>query len=185
MTSARIVYTRPDGGVTVGKPTQWCLDMLANGGFWAGKPRAWLDEQIERGIRAGRNERAVRRYLRAMQEGGCTTAEAYEIIRDRDFAHMGTGHELWQHADLPDRWFRDAWRRSHNGGPIFIDLAAARRQQFKRIRWAADRENARRQQDLDLCCDPIVLPLGEIRDRIHKAESADELRRIWPDALAR
>ena len=58
--------------------------------------------------------------------GGCTTAEAYGIIRDRDCSHLGTGCELWDASDLPtDRRYRNAWRRSHNGGPIYIDDRAA------------------------------------------------------------
>jgi hypothetical protein len=178
----RIVYTRPDGGVVVCTPTRWCISMLANGGFFPGGGVA-VEQQVERGLAAGRKEWAVRRYVRAMQDGGCTTAEAYEIVRDRDCGHLGSGFELWAAGDLPDRWFRDAWQRSHNGGPIMIDLKAARAIQFRRIKMAAERENKRRAAEIDLFDHLIELPLGAIRDRIHKAQGVDELRRIWPQEL--
>ena len=78
--------------------------------------------QIERQIAAGHDADAARRFVIAMQFGGCSTAEAYGIIRDRDCAHLGTGCELWDVKDIPtDRTYRDAWRRSHNGGPIWLD----------------------------------------------------------------
>ena len=66
-------------------------------------------------------------FVMAMQFGGCTDAEAYEIMRDRFCAHLGSGIELWDTTDVPkDRWFREAWVRSHNGGPIDISLTKAR-----------------------------------------------------------
>lgn len=179
----RIVYTRPDGGVTACTPTRWCLARLSSGGFFPGGPAA-VDSQVERGLAIGRKEWAVRRYVRAMQDGGCTTAEAYEIIRDRDCAHLGSGFELWSADGLPDRWFRDAWRRSHNGGPITIDINAARTIQFRKIKAAADRENRRRTAEIDLFDCPLTLPLGALRDRIRRADSVDDLRRIWPEELA-
>jgi hypothetical protein len=179
-----IVYTRHDGGVSVRWPTRWALRALASSGFWDRYPEDFFENQVESGIAQGRSERAIRRYIRAMRDGGCTTAEAYEIIRDRDCAHLGTGHELWRFDELPDRWFRDAWRRSHNGGPISIDLKTARRIQFQRIRDAVQHEATRRAADIDLFERPVEIPLGALRDRIHQAESADELRRVWPQELA-
>jgi len=177
-----IVYTRADNRVCVCWPSANCIAWLSNGGRWQCTPK-WLEEQAQRHIQAGHGEHAVRRYIRAMQEGGCTTADAYEIIRDRDCGHLGTGHELWSAEDLPDRWFRDAWRRSHNGGPMSIDLKAARTIQFRRIKAAMDSEDKRRAAEIDLFDRPIEIPLGAIRDRIHKAGSTAELRRVWPDEL--
>ena len=37
----------------------------------------------------------------AIQFGGCTDAEAYELMRDRFCTHLGTGIELWDTADVP------------------------------------------------------------------------------------
>jgi hypothetical protein len=181
----RIVYTRHDGGVNVCSPTPWALRVLASGGFWDRHPEDFFESQVESGIAQGRSESAIRRYIRAMRDGGCTTAEAYEIIRDRDCAHLGTAHELWDEASLPDRWFRDAWRRSHNGGPISVDLNTARRIQFRRIKTAAECENKRRAAEIDLFERPVELPFGVLRDRIHKADSVEELHSVWPDELRR
>ena len=38
----------------------------------------------------------------AMQFGGCTDAEAYELMRDRFCAHLGSGIELWDVDDVPN-----------------------------------------------------------------------------------
>ncbi len=176
----RIVYTRPDGGVNVCQPSEWAIAWLANGGFWRAHPEICVDEQVERSVAQGRYEYAVRRYIRAMDKGGCTTAEAWEIIKDRDCGHLGSGFEVWSIGELPDRWFRDAWRRSANGGPISIDIRAARKIQFQRIGSAIADENKRRSEDLDRFDLPVEIPMGPIRDRLHKASDPDEIRRIWP-----
>jgi hypothetical protein len=66
-----------------------------------------------------------------------TTAEAYAIMRDRFCAHLGTGCELWNTADVPtESTYRNAWRRSHNGGAIVIDERVARAMDEARA-WAA------------------------------------------------
>ena len=105
--------------------------MTGGGGRWDAEirflPRGFMDRQIAAQARHGVGERAAARFVRAMQWGGLTTAEAYAVMRDRFCAHLGTGCELWDTADVPrDRTYRDAWRRSHNGGPIVIDEIKAR-----------------------------------------------------------
>ena len=119
----RIVYTRPDQGVSVFAPSLTALSyMTGGGGRWDGAPRGFLERQIEAQSKNGVGEWAARRFVTAMQFGGLTTAEAYGVMRDRFCAHLGTACELWSLEDLPkDRVHRDAWRRSHNGGPIWID----------------------------------------------------------------
>lgn len=167
-----IVYTRADGGVEICHPADECLSAMSCGGYWDDRPRGFLDEQIERQTEAGIHRRAAVQFARAMQFGGCTQAEALTIIRDRDCAHRGTAHELWRLADVPqDRWFRDAWRRSHNGGPIGIDMAAARKIQLANAVRAAQAVKA-------------DLQLARWRDRMRKAETPEELRQIWPRGLA-
>jgi hypothetical protein len=123
----RIVYTRHDGGVSICCPSANVIRWMGTGGRWAGYPRGFVDIQIERQIAAGIHADAAARFARALAFGGCTEAEALAIVRDRDCAHKGTGIELWDVDDVPsDRTYRDAWRRSHNGGPIIIDEKAAR-----------------------------------------------------------
>lgn len=171
MTQA-IVYTRPGGGVDVCYPSSECLEAMSCGGLWDDRPRGYLDEQIERQVAAGIHRWAAERFARAVQFGGCSQAEAFAIIRDRDCGHMGTGHEIWDLADVPkDRWFRDAWRRSHNGGPIGVDMAAARKIQLTRIGEAAKRGKA-------------GLQLARWRERMRQAETPDQLRQVWPRGLA-
>src|SRR5262245_6823763 len=122
----RIVYTRPGGGVSICAPSHTALRfMTGGGGRWDDVlrwDRDFLDRQIAEQAKYGVGEWAAARFVRAMQFGGLTSAEAYAVMRDRFCAHLGTGCELWDTADVPrDRTYRDAWRRSHNGGPIIID----------------------------------------------------------------
>jgi hypothetical protein len=131
MSRKRIVYTRHDGGVSICAPSLTALRyMTSGGGRWDAEirhlPSGFLDRQIERQARHGVGEWAAARFVRAMQFGGLTDAEAYGVMRDRFCAHLGTGCELWDVEDVPtERTYRDAWRRSHNGGPIIIDPKAA------------------------------------------------------------
>jgi len=124
----RIVYTRPDGGVSICAPSLTALAyMTGGGGRWDGYPRGFIERQIAAQAADGVGEDNAARFVRAMQFGGCSTPEAYGVMRDRFCFHLGTGCELWNVEDVPtDRTYRDAWRRSHNGGPIVIDEAKAR-----------------------------------------------------------
>ena len=180
----RIVYTRPDGGVSVCAPSHTALRfMTGGGGRWDGYPRGFLDRQIAKQSEEC-GERNAHRFVMAMQLGGCTDAEAYELMRDRFCAHHGTGIELCDVGDVPkDRWFRDAWVRSHNGGPIDISLPKAKGIQFRRIKQAVDIENSRRLSEMDLCDQPIALDWTAIRDGIRGAGDIGSLRRIWPKEL--
>lgn len=121
----RIVYTRHDGGVSVCAPSLTALAyMTGGGGRWDGFPRGFLERQIAKQAEEC-GEWAAVRFVRAMQFGGCSTPEAYGIMRDRFCSHLGTGCELWDVQDVPtDRRYRNAWRRSHNGGPIYLDQRA-------------------------------------------------------------
>ena len=176
-----IVYNRQDGGVTICHPTDWAISVMGCGGLWDAFPRGYLDTQIERQIARGVPKDAARRYARAVQFGGCTTAEALEIIRDRD-CFMGMSHELWDRSDIPtDRWFRDAWKRSHNGGPIYVDFAKAKPIQSSRIADAILEKNRRRAGEL---LDPIAVDLQPLRNRISMARDERELRQIWPKELS-
>lgn len=165
-----IIYTRPDGGVAVCRPMANVIRWMSCGGRRGDLPRGYLEAQIDRQAADGFDPGTVRRFFHAMHFGGCTTAEAYEIIRDRDCAPHGTAHELMSFADLPDQWFRNAWRRGHNGGPIGIDMTAARKIQLRRIKSAATKHKA----DLEL---------PRWRERIRRASSPEHLRQIWPRGL--
>lgn len=188
----RIVFTRPsDGGVTVTTPTPWALDIMCNGGgLWDDRPRGFIDEMVRRKtcptLQKNRHitEAAAWRFVRAMQYGGCTTAEAYDIIREHDCTRGGDGilHELLDWDELPDRWFRDAWRRSSNGGPPSVDLEKARQIQWRRLLDAVSRENKKRELDL-FGLPPIKLSRLTYQTAIKHARDDEELRRIWVPSL--
>lgn len=62
------------------------------------------------------------RWIRALDQGGLSEREAVALIIEKDAPAYSTAHEIVNCSDLPqDRTYRDAWRRSHNGGPIYID----------------------------------------------------------------
>ena len=132
MTRKHIVTTAPDGRVLITTPslTAMCF-VTCGGGRWDDElqhePPGFLERQIAEQAKNGVGEWAARRFVMAMQDGGCTVEEAYGIMLDRFAAHLGTGHELWPTEDIPtDHTYRNAWRRSHNGGPILINPRKAR-----------------------------------------------------------
>jgi hypothetical protein len=99
--TARIVYTRPDGGVAICAPSTDLIVWMGCGGLFGRVPAGFAETETERQIAEGRCPDAVRRFVRAVLYGGCSTAEALAIIRDRDCGHLGTGHELWSARDIP------------------------------------------------------------------------------------
>ena len=179
-----IVYTRFDGGVSICYPTDDVISWMSCGGYWNNRPRGFLEAQIERQIADGRDPDASRRFAHAVQFGGRTTAEALEIIRDRDCAHLGTAIELWSRDEVPtDRWYRNAWYRSPNGGPIGVSLKLAKPIQFKHIKTAVDAETKRRSEDFKLFDVPVDVDLSVIRESIYRARDEVELRSVWPKGL--
>lgn len=178
-----ILYTRHDGGVSINYPTADIFHVMQNGGYWGHKPRGYVQTQIERQIQAGIDADHARRFAHAVAFGGCTKAEVWEIIRDRDCARHGTLHELIDVSDLPDRWFRDAWRRSSNGGPPSVDLEKAKPIQWRKLLDAVSRENKRRELDL-FGLPPIKFPRLTYQNAIEHARDDEELRRIWLDGLS-
>jgi hypothetical protein len=178
----KILYTKHDGGVAVCHPAQECLRAMQVGGYWNDRPRGFVEAQIERQIAAGHRPDAAARFARALAFGGLTEREAYEIIRDRDCGHRGTAHELIDFDELPDRWFRNAWTRSHNGGPVGISLEKARPIQWARIRAAVKAEAAARAEAFDPRPE-LRVDWGAIRSSIKRAGDVDDLRRIWPGGM--
>ena len=177
-----IVYTRHDGGVSVCYPTPEIFHVMQCGGFWDDRPRGFIEKQIERQVSDGIAPDHAKRFAYAVAFGGCTQAEVWEIVRDRDCARHGTLHELIDVSDLPDRWFRDAWRRSSNGGPPSVDLEKAKPIQWQKLVDAVSRENKRRELDL-FGPPPIELPRLTYQNAIKRARDDDELRRIWVPEL--
>lgn len=180
-----IVSTRSDGGVSLTYPTAEIMSWLTLGGAPEGYfGRINWDAQIDEMTKRGVYETVAVRYVHGLQAGGFTDAEAYELLRDRDTKPEWTGKELWDLSEVStDRWYRNAWRRSPNGGPIYIDLQRAKPVQFSRIRTAIHEENTRRVNDIDLFDALVEYDLLEIKRRILQASSEPELRSIWPMEL--
>jgi len=178
-----ILYTRHDGGVSISYPTSEIIRVMQVGGYWNDRPRGFIQTQIERQIADGIPEFAAVRYANAVTFGGCTEAEGWGIIRDRDCLRHGTLHELIDTEELPpDRWFRDAWYRSSNGGPVAISLEKARPIQWDRLRRAVERENKKRREAFDELPE-IQIDKSRIKSAIKHARDDEELRRVWVEGV--
>jgi len=179
-----ILYTRHDGGVSINYPTAEIFTVMQSGGFWNDKPHGFVNEQIELQIANGIDQKHAKRFAHAVAFGGCTEAEVWEIIKDRDCARHGFLHELIDTSELPDRWFRDAWRRSSNGGPPSVDLEKARPIQWQRILHAVSQENKKRELDL-FGKAPIRISKLRYQSAIRNARDDEELRKVWPSSLSK
>lgn len=178
-----IVYTRHrDGGVDVCTPTREIFQIMQCGGYWDWMPRGFVDQQVALQIEGGIAPDHAARFAKAVAFGGCSEAEVWDIIKDRDCARLGTLHEMQTTDELPDRWFRNAWYRSRNGGPIGIDLERARLIQWDRLLFASDEANKRRARALR----PLPpIEIGDTyRSEIERVSDIDRLRKIWPEELA-
>lgn len=170
----RIIYNRKnDGGVSVCEPSARALWHLQNGGRWPHAPRGWLQEQIDRQIADNIPASVARTFVNGMMWGGMTEFDAWTTIVQRDCERHGNVIDIIAADDLPDRWFRDAWYRSPNGGPIGIDLPKARVIQWQKIERAAERAKRKR------------LPRLTLQRAIANARDEHELRKVWLDGLER
>lgn len=185
MSNAVFLLTRfKDGGVRVQHPARECIRALMSGGYYGRVSLGFIDKQIERQIKDGRRPDAAARFTNALIYGCGTERRAVEILRDRDCAHVGFNIELIDLDELPDRWFRDAWSRSTNGGPVSIDLKAARRIQWRKIREAVCDERLFRSLNL-VALPPLKVERLELQKGIEAARDEDELAGVWPDGVAR
>lgn len=170
-----ILYTTPDGRVELCAPAPECLRYLCSGGYYRDTSRGALQRAVEWEVERGRDEYEAARFVAALAFGGHTEAEAYGLIRDKDCARRGTAFDVT--GELPDRWFRDAWRRSHNGGPISLDLRACRSIQLRRIRQHVAGVRQAALEDVD--AEEWDVPWGRIKDRLRAAADVDDVRRVW------
>lgn len=177
-----IVFNAHGGGVSICTPAPAMFDAMRCGGYWRDMPAGFVATQIERNIANGVAPDHARRFCRALAFGGLSEAEVYAVVRDRDCLRDGEAHDLIDPAELPDTWFRDAWSRGHNGGPVWVDVEKARPIQWRRIVAAVDSENARRARTLG-AGRPYRLARLAIERAIRNARDDDELRRVWPEGL--
>ena len=183
-----IICTAKEGGVVVVTPLI-DLGWMSHGGYWENPTRGFLDELVRRKacpkLQKGRNitEDAAWRFVKAMQFGGLTTAEAWDVIRVHDAERYGYDAQMIRRDELPDRWFRGAWTRERsNSGLPYVELEKARGIQWKRLVGAVSREDKRRGNDL-WGLPPVRFQKDQYRDAITRAQNAEELRRIWIEGV--
>lgn len=134
---ARFLVTTPLSGVVVTAPSPRAVWFLMHGGRWPWRPAAWREDQIARQIADGIPERVAVAWVKALHAGGLTEADALWLIAERDALRHGTALEIVDISDIPtDRTYRNAWRRSMNGGPIYLDEEAVVRIDEERL-WRA------------------------------------------------
>lgn len=143
MTSLRVLATLPDSRVAIIVPSSRCVDAMRTGGRI--HPFAVMHEAskfiAEAGWRPDRTpaERAdiAMRWIGALAFGGLDEREAVGLIGEVAAPPYATALEIVGADELPaDRTHRDAWRRSTNGGPVWIDEEAAQALDEARA-WAA------------------------------------------------
>lgn len=182
-TRHRLVLNRfEDGGVTVVAAGDGFFAITGGGIGWT-YARGAIDELVDRDVADGIAPAHARAFRRAVAFGGLTEGEAWAVCRDRDWARRGHAFALFDRDAFPDRWFRDAWRRSANGGPIYVDILRAQAIQFARIRAAVAAENERRSFDLFGKAE-IAFEADRWRRACLAARDDDELRSAWPEEIA-
>lgn len=174
----RILYTRHDGGVTVCTPSMTCIRFLMTGGRWERMPRGFIDEQVETQASLGIDRDVARRFSRGLAFGGLAYGEAFRLIGDRDCRPHGTALEIVTDDDLPDQWFRNAWRRGHNGGPVCIELEAARGIQWQHIIAGIGRQREAIASDWRRAGETITPDMGALAQQVARARDVDELRAV-------
>ena len=206
-TGRRFVVTRTRGLVSIVCPSPRFKAVVTGGGtnWWLERhglvPEPWRDElwwwrrQVGNMTRGGIEEQVAWRMVYGLSRGGFGERLFYGVLSDYSCRLIGTGIELWDAAEVPaDRWFRDAWRRGPKGGPIWIDLDAARDIQGHKLREAIHRFNAEALRDEELALlagrptnGPAVIDLDLRRfgRRVAAAGSADEIKAVWPAELPR
>lgn len=180
-----ILWTREENRVRVTVPAPNCMKALCNGGGLVDHKNK--HQSIDHMVSAGFDPSFVIDWINALMWGGCSSAEAYALIRDRSAKSDATAPELVSLNRIPpDRWFRDAWSR--HGGRIVIDLERARAVQAARI-WhghkefksSNEKDNAINQMSgRNYFIEIPDLDLMDWQKQIITAKSVAELRAVWP-----
>lgn len=148
MSRLRIVCNCPDGSVAVIAPAPEFIEECRIGIVAARTKRGIYQEPLDIYYEVGkfvreptwrpdlRDDERVRlavKRVEALAYGGLNELQTLELIRDCDAPPYSTAREIVDYGEIPfDRTYRDAWARSPNGGPIYIDAAKARAIREKR-----------------------------------------------------
>lgn len=197
----RIIYTRAeDNGVGVVIPSARCFAALTGAGLHEDEPwrrsRAFMEMQVRN---FGRStppvaEAIARRWVMAMAFGGLSPSAFFALLINKDVPEASRSTaELIDVDELPkDRWFRDAWSRSPNGGPITVNLDRARVVQARHVLRRLDELRDMRRGlppaglvllGLSHLPDPERFNLVPVITAINDARDEDDLRRTWPEEL--
>lgn len=182
----RIVFTRnSDGGVSVMTPSKQLFEILEKGGWWDDSPIGvpkFIEKQVQRAIKNGVDEKIARKFAEGVAYGGVKGEDAWQLIIDRFCKHLGSNFIKMSFSDLPDRWFRDAWRQNSNGA-ITIDLEKAKVIQKEKIvesyvihQFKTTMNPFNKEKALDINS-------SEIEIALEKAATVDEVRSVWPKGL--
>ncbi len=115
-TMLRVVATNPDSSVAIIVPSPRCVAVLKVGGA-----RLQRDWEIEKLIRSGMSQPLAEQWIDGLMRGGYDERAAVALIGEFSRSPDMTALAVVDASELPDRKFRPWWRRSQNGGPIWID----------------------------------------------------------------
>lgn len=197
----RIIDTKPDGRVRLTQPKAALFRAFSNGGVGPDDNslfhdcmhiRGFAREQVRRHIERGVSPDIARKWVDAMQFGGMTSGESWGLF----FGYScfdGTDHDVIAVSDLPNKWFRNAWRRGRSGR-ITIDMNVARTLQRDHVLRAvtdwnkqAGEENSNLRWIGRNSNGPSFIYWEEVEPLLIQksldAKSPDELCRVWPDEL--
>ena len=131
-----VVFTRPDGNISIVHPVQGFLRELQNGFIdservnnlcsWMNRPDQTVTEKYKRDMKF------------KLSTTGLTEDEALDFIRRRDVPVDATAVQIVDKESLPkDRYFRNTWRQA--AGKVFVDMNLAKEQRMKEIRTERDK----------------------------------------------
>jgi hypothetical protein len=142
MIRLRVVCTLPDGRVAILVPAPDFIEECRVGIVAARAARGYAQAPVDVTYEAGKlcadeswrpdvspdlREALARARFAVLNGGGLSEREAVELIAACDAPAFSTAREIVDVSEIPsDRTYREAWRRSPNGGPIWIDQDAAR-----------------------------------------------------------
>jgi hypothetical protein len=150
VTSLRILCTNPDSSVAVVVPSPRCVKALHDGhdipGWLTPLRIAWnflADPMWRPELSPVSRAKLAGRWVMARLMGGLQEREAVALIGEVTAPPYATALEVVDASDIPsDRTHRNAWRRSRNGGPIWIDETHAQQIDEARMWSSYERKTA-------------------------------------------
>lgn len=129
----------------------------------------------------GNREKLAYRWVEALAHGGVSYEEAIRMVGEKDRPVGGCAMEIVLRSDIPnDRWFRNAWKRSQNGGPIYIDLNRARLVQKHQYIAKLQSDLAKKSLWDRVTLDSKVVDFKAVEEQIFQTDDLEVLRLILP-----